>query len=158
MAVDLFVRLDPSGCALLPANALEAEAMCELLQVGGEFKAVLTQPRNPGFHRKGMALMRYLFNLWEPVSEKQAGVPLRKDFDVFRDGLTVRAGFYTQVFNVDGGFQLKADSLSWGAMDNIKFERVFSRVIDVGIEMVGGAKHLTHEGIEQAIDHLVRFG
>lgn len=157
MSVELFMRLDPSGQALVPVDAAQAGALEELQEVGGMFKVVVSQPRNPGFHRKAMAMFRFLFNLWEPRLEYDPGTPVAKHFDAFRGNLTIKAGFYRQVFNVEGGFELIPQELKWGSMDNVKFAKVYSQVLNVGIDMIGKAGHLTPQQADHAIDHLLGF-
>lgn len=160
MAVDLLMRLDPGGFALVPVDRAQAEAMGELQGLGGILKVKITQARNLGFHRKGMALFRFLYNLWEPVlasPEDLNGVPVAKDFEHFRGNVTIAAGYYRQVFTLSGGFVLEPLSLNWGSMDNVEFARVYNRVLDVGLEMIGKSGHLTREQAEQAIDQLLGF-
>lgn len=157
MAVELTMRLDPSGIALIAADPTDADAMLELLEAGGLFKVKVTQPRNAGFHRKGMAMMRFLFNLWEPRLDVVPGAPVAKHFNAFRGNLTIAAGFYKQVFNLEGGFELIPESLNWDRMDNIKFAKVYNRVLEVGLEMIGKADHLTRDQAEAAINHLLGF-
>jgi hypothetical protein len=157
MALDLVMTLDPSGSVLIPADRASFDAMEELQGLGGELKVKVTQARNPGFHRKGMAMFRFLFNLWEPTLEVVPGAPVAKHFDAFRGNLTIAAGFYRQVFNLEGGFELIPDSLNWGSMDNVKFAKVYNRVLDVGLEMIGKADHITHDQAEAAINHLLGF-
>lgn len=157
MAIELYMRLDPSGQALVPTDLAQAQELEELQEVGGIFKVKVMQPRNPGFHRKGMALFRFLFNLWEPRLDCNPGVPVAKHFDAFRGNLTIKAGFYKQVFNLEGGFELIPVELKWDAMDNIKFARVYSAVLNVGLEMIGKADHITPEQADAAINHLLGF-
>lgn len=158
--MELIMQLDPSRTALVPVDAAQAEQFASLQEVGGEFKVKVTQPRNPRFHRKGMAMFRFLFNLWEPVlarPEELGDVPVAKDFDAFRGNLLIAAGFYKQVFNLEGGFELIPAELKFGSMDNVKFARVYNCVLDVGLEMIGKAGHITHEQADHAINHLLGF-
>lgn len=157
MAVEIFMRLDPSGQALVPVDIAQAQELEELQQVGGVFKVKVTQPRSNGFHRKGMAMFRFLFNLWDPKLQVYPGAPVAKDFDAFRGNLVIAAGFHKQVFNLEGGFELIPQELKWDSMDNVKFSRVYNRVLDVGLEMIGRANHLTREQAEAAINHLLGF-
>lgn len=157
MAVELLMRLDPSGAGLVPATPQEEQTMLDLAQVGGLFRVLVKQDRTNKFHRKGMALFRFLFNLWEPVVDTANGAPIAKDFDAFRGNLTIKAGYYTQVFNLDGGFELKPVSINWKAMDNIQFSQVYSHVIDVGLQMLGKADHLTPDEVDAAVAELLRF-
>ncbi len=156
MAVELLMRLDQSG-ALVPANDLEAQAMQPLEKTKGVLKVKVTQSRATLFHRKGMGLFRYLFNLWEPGDFTVDGVPVQKDYESFRESLTIQAGFFKQVFLPGGGFELRAESLAWTNMDNIRFTQVYNAVIDQGIRLIGGARHLTREQIDEEITRLLRW-
>lgn len=158
MAIELLMRLDPSGQALVPTDIAQAEMLEELQELGGEFKVAITQPRNPGFHKKGMAMFRFLFNLWEPRLDAPAGAPVKKDFDAFRGDLTISAGFYRQVFSLQGNtFELIPESLNWGSMDNVKFAKVYNAVLNKGLEMIGKAGHITPQQADAAINHLLGF-
>lgn len=151
------MKLAPGGQALVPTDIAQAEQLAELQEVGGIFKVKVTQVRNPGFHRKAFAMFRFLFNLWEPTLEVYPGAPVAKDFDAFRGNLVIAAGFYKQVFNLEGGFEMIPQELKWGSMDNVKFARVYSAVLNVGLELIGRADHITPEQADHAINHLLGF-
>lgn len=155
MSIDIMVRYH--GGVLAPANSLEAQTLEEALANNPHvFKARLSQSRMHKFHNKVLVLFRYLFNLWEPGADMVDGVPVRKDFDSFREHLTIRAGYFEQVFKPEGGFEIKAKSISWGAMENLEFEQLYSRIIDIGLGLVGDMKHLSHKEVERAVDSVLR--
>lgn len=54
-----------------------------------------------------------------------------KSFDVFRKDLTIQAGYYEQVFRLDGTFTMEAKSIAPGSMNNDTFEEFYSKTIDV---------------------------
>jgi hypothetical protein len=102
-------------------------------------------------------MFRFLFNLWNPTLEVYPGAPVAKDFDAFRGNLVIAAGFYKQVFNLEGGFELIPLELKFDSMDNVKFARVYSAILNVGLEMIGRAGHITPEQADAAINHLLGF-
>jgi hypothetical protein len=93
--------------------------------------AEIRRPRNPAFHRKAFALLQFAYGQWNPAGRSIEGMPAKKDFDVFRKELTIQAGFYEVVLGLDGQARLEAQSLSYGAMDDEKFERWYNAVFEV---------------------------
>ncbi len=151
------MQLHPSHTALIPADEQEAAVLERLRNVGGRFRVLIRQQRNSGFHRKAMALMRYLHQQWEPADQTDDGVPVQRDFDAFRRNLLIQAGYFTQVFRGDGTFTLEATSLNFDAMDNVKFAEVYGRLIDVGIRLVGGCGGMSPEQVDIAVDRVLAF-
>lgn len=90
-------------------------------------------PRNSKFHRKFFALLDLGFDAWEPPRKRQnyKGHPVQKNFERFREDLTIAAGFYEQTFDLKGRLQLRAKSISFANMDDAEFEKVYSAVADV---------------------------
>lgn len=154
----IVMQLHPSGTALVPANEQEAAVLENLRSMrGGKFRVLVRQQRDSIAHRKAMALMRYLHQQWEPQDRTDDGVPVQRDFDSFRRNLVILAGYYTQVFNKDGTFTLKAQSLNFDAMDEVKFREVYSRLIDVGIRLVGACGGMSPQEVDIAVDRVLAF-
>jgi hypothetical protein len=153
----IVMQLHPSGTALVPADEQEAAALERLREVGGRFRVKVRQQRNSGFHRKAMALMRYLHQQWEPQEHTDDGVPVQRDFDAFRRNLLIQAGYFTQVFRPDGSFTLEARSLNFDAMDNVQFSEVYARLIDVGVRLVGACGGMKPEQVDMAVDRVLAF-
>ena len=101
-------------------------------QIHGDFK----KRRNVQFHRKGMALLNFLFDLWEPgeISNKY-GKP-EKNFDRFRKDLTILAGFYTQTIRLNGDIRTEAKSISFSSMDEDTFADWYSKIVDIGLKHI----------------------
>lgn len=59
------IMLMRRGGGLVPVNPSDVEALNKL-PIGRELKGVITQMRNPAFHRKAFALMNLGFQHWEP--------------------------------------------------------------------------------------------
>lgn len=95
------------------------------------YKAEITKPRNYKFHKKAFALIQAGFEAWNPEEKIYKGKIVEKNIDRFRDDVTILAGYYSVVFNYKGEMQFKADSWSFSNMDDIKFEEMYSRLIDV---------------------------
>lgn len=90
-------------------------------------------PRNQRFHRKFFALLELGFESWEPKRKRKQykGMAVEKNFEQFREDVTILAGFYEQTFNLRGEMKLKAKSISFANMDDVEFEHVYSAVADV---------------------------
>ena len=142
--------------AIVPADKAQAEVM-EKLKPNGEYKAVFTQERNGPFHRKAFALASVGFDAWTPPDDKGfRGRKVEKNFDSFRDELTIRAGFYTPVYKFDGSLRLIPDSWSWGSADQVKFEEMYSKFIDVILQDV--LTNYTRGDLDRVVSEVLRFG
>lgn len=91
--------------------------------------------RNPRFHRKFFALLNIGFEAWEPDASHK-GKPITKNFEQFREDVTILAGFYDKTFHLDGSMTLRAKSVSFANMDDAEFEKVYSAVADVLLQKV----------------------
>ena len=153
MAVEIYLR--KLWDTLAPADSAQAELL-ESLKPNGEYKAIISQPRNPIFHRKAFALANIGFQAWEPPANREHnGKPILKEFESFREELTIRAGFYDVTWTMGGKMRLKAHSWSWGATDQEKFERMYSAFIDVILRDV--LSGYTKDDLEQQVEQILRF-
>lgn len=98
----------------------------------------VTIPRNYKFLKKFFLLITLGFDMFEPKRKNKCykGMPVQKNFERFRKDVTIQAGFYTQTFDLDGKMTLEAESISFANMDDAKFERVYSAVLNVLLEKV----------------------
>lgn len=60
------------------------------------------QPRNYGFHKKAFALIDKAFEYWCADKTDQRFMCEEAQFNKFREDLTVQAGYYKQVFDLNG--------------------------------------------------------
>ncbi len=121
----------------------------------GKFK----RKRNEKFHRKVFALFEFAFEVWEPkirtvIIQGEEIVP-RKNFNQFRKDLTIAAGFFEANFDLRGNMRLEAKSISFAKMDDIEFEELFNKLIDVVIEKV--LTNYTRNDVNRVVDELVGF-
>lgn len=112
-------------------------------------------PRNPRFHRKFFALLKIGFDCWEPGLAHD-GEPVAKDFEQFREDVTIMAGHYVQTWTLEGEMRLRAKSISFAAMDDDEFERVYSSVADVLLTRVlKGYKDRAE--LDRVVEHILRM-
>jgi uncharacterized protein YozE (UPF0346 family) len=97
------------------------------LKLKTRYKFVVTQPRNPKFHRKGMALINIAFDNQERYNS----------FNELREFLIIDTGRYHWVTNFQGQKEKRANSISFSAMDNLEFKAYYSDLIDAVIRFLG---------------------
>ena len=128
----LFINKTNGG--IFPADRVNAELFDEISN--GEYQIELTRPRNIKFHRKYFALLNYLFDLFSPAIDVDAnykfGTP-EKNFDTFRRDMAIVCGYHDAVINLKGEYRIIAKSISFASMDDIEFERLYSRTIDYAL-------------------------
>lgn len=95
------------------------------LKIGKIYEVKMTMPRNPIFHAKFFALLNLAYENQEMFT----------DFESFREFITSKAGYYIKTVTQNGVF-IKAKSISFAAMDQVEFEKLYSDVIDAIIREV----------------------
>lgn len=120
---------------LLPVTDDDA-AYLKRLRAGQVIRGDFRQMRNPKFHRKFFALLQIGFDAWEPPEQEYKGLPVQKNFERFRKDCVIAAGFYEPVANLRGEVRAEAKSISFGSMDDVEFERVYSAVANVLLQRV----------------------
>ena len=156
MPVDILVKLSPDGAGLIPVDSLQLESLSDLRH-GVVYKATCTAPRDSRKHRRAMALFRVCYGLWQPPTVEHLGVPVAKDFESFREHLTIAAGYYKATYLVKGGVRLRAKSISYASMDQVDFDRFYSAVINAALEHVGGMTGMPAEKVREMVDAIMRF-
>lgn len=155
--MDVVLMKSPLG-ALVPVDEAAREEIGKL-KAGQGVRAKIVRVRNVRFHRKGMALFRLAFEVWEPAAALEyQGTPVEKNFERFRKDITILAGFYTPVYNAKNEVRLEAESLAFANMDEDRFELVFKSVLNVVWKRVlRSAGYRTEEDVETALNELLRF-
>lgn len=120
------------GGALIPANEAEVERM-KRFKTGGAYEIEIKQIRNYEFHKKVFAFLNFCFEYY--VSRLDCAVHERQ-FEVFRDELTVCAGYYEQFVTLRGTIRTEAKSISFSNMDQEEFEQYFNSLINAAIKHV----------------------
>ena len=121
-----------AGGTLVPANDAEADKLTRF-KTGELFEVDIKNERNPDFHRKVFAFFNFCFNFWtEFNSVKQEAA----QFDKFRKDMLIQAGYYVQVFDLVGNFEIEAKSIAFGKMDQEEFEHCYSALINVALKTI----------------------
>ena len=92
----------------------------------------VTRPRNIGMHRKFFALMDLAFENQDKYTA----------FEAFRKEVVMRAGWYIEHHHITGKISYEAKSVSFTKMDELEFQELFYKCIDIIIAhfMVGADK------------------
>jgi hypothetical protein len=144
-AVDGTLRpLDEAQADLLKRYATDSLLRCEVKQV-----------RNPRFHRKFFALLTLGFEAWEPAVQEYKGFEVQKDFEHFREDVTIAAGHYVVTTNLHGTVRLRAKSISFSSMKQDEFERLYSSVANVLLQNV--LTRYTRADLDQVINRVLGF-
>lgn len=161
----LYLVKAPGGY-FIPASDVDRDE-AEKLKNGVVYTFDAKKERNSLFHRKVLALIRLGFDAWDPVNifatqyteNDRPDIPSEivpeKDFERFREDLTIAAGHYYAVYKFDGSIELKAKSISFASIDEIEFEDLFSRYVDVLLKDV--LSKYTRADIDNIVDQVLGF-
>lgn len=127
-------------------------------ELGEIFEISIKKNRHGKFHRKFFALLRVGFDAWEPdrVRYSYKGREIAKDFERFREDITILAGYYDQVFNLKGEMSLKAKSISFANMEDDEFERLYTAVADVLMAQVC-TRYKNRDELDSVVEKIVSF-
>ena len=121
-----------AGGILSPATDMDAETMTKF-KSGIMYPVEIKNARNPKFHGKVFAFFNFCFSHW--CSENKY-MNEQGQFDVFRANMTVLAGYYDTYYSIAGEARVEAKSLSYGAMTQDEFEKLYSSLISVAMRKI----------------------
>jgi hypothetical protein len=134
---------DPEGNlvrCLIPADEVAEEEMLKLPE-RKVLRADIVVPRNPGLHRKAFVL---LHKLWPHTNYPT--------IERLRSAMTIGAGFVEDVVDPYTGQVLWVPkSWAFDAMDDVEFQELYSRLVDVALRIVPGSSRDDWEEAEQEI-------
>jgi len=142
------------GGALAPLDPQAAEYIAKL-KTGAAVRATVKQQRNPRFHRKFFALLNLAFDAWEPTQATYRGQVVGKNFEQFRNDITVLAGFYEMAVNLRGETRLTAKSISFANMDQAEFDDLYNATVNVILKHV--LTQYSREQLDAVMDQLIGF-
>jgi len=119
------IKLIKQHGVLLPFGP-DAEAWMGATKAGQVIEIDATRPRNGPFHRKYFALLNYAYENWD-IEEIDAA----KNFDQFREDITILAGYYEKYYRTDGSVRVVAKSISFANMEQHEFDALYSKTLDV---------------------------
>lgn len=143
MPTEIFCRKDLAG-RLVPDDDQSRERLARF-RVGDPIRLQASKPRNYKYHQKFFALIEVVFENQEKYDSMEA----------LRAELTMRAGWYEEHHHITGKVSYSPKSISFASMDQVEFEELFSKVIDVAIEYF--LQGSTREEIEQAAMEVIGF-
>ena len=142
---------------------LEHKKKIESMEAGEVYAVTVKWPRDGKKHRRFMALLRFLFEHWEPGAKALTyrGKVIEKNFNAFRKSITILAGFYEESYEIGprGGVKvrLEAKSISYGEMPDDDFNDLYKATIDVGIKHFLPKGYKTPEQVREILDEIERF-
>jgi len=147
----------PNG-SLVPADE-ESQERVKKIKTGAAVRCKIAQMRNPQFHKKFFALIKYLFDIWSESMPNQTyrGVEVRPSFEKFRENLIIMTGRFDAYYNIFGDVRLEAHSISFANMEQGEFEKLYSDVIDIGLSRIMNRPDLTPEKVRRLVDQLLQY-
>ena len=133
----------------VPATEQDSEVM-ETHKLGQVIHADFKKMRNSKFHRKFFSLLNLGYESFEPAELSNDHGPVQKNFDQFREDVTILAGYYIQTVRLDGSVRVVAKSIKFGSMAEHEFNKLYSSVINVLLKNV-----LTNYKDQAEIDEVV---
>lgn len=154
--MDMTLLRTSIGFVVHPSDA-EGLERAKKIKPGTVLACDVKQRRNVGFHRKFHALCRIAFDYWSETLKPQTykGEEVLPDYDRFFHDLVIMAGFFTATYALDGSVKLKADSISFASMSQERFEKVYSKVIDVVLAKI--MRHLSRDELDAAVEQVMGF-
>ena len=114
----------------------ESQEWASKIKAGAVINADFKKTRNYSFLKKWFALLNVGFENWEPWEVRsEYGTP-EKNFERFREDVTILAGFYRTTIRLDGSVRVEAKSVSFGKMSEEDFADLYSKTIDVLLKRV----------------------
>lgn len=108
-------------------------------------------------HRKYFALLKIAFDNWTPGEiNSKYGIPM-KNFERFRKDVAILTGHFELVIRVDGSSRPEAKSISFSKMDQIEFDELYSKTIDLLLKKIYGKENMTAEKIDELVEQFIRF-
>lgn len=148
------VLMKTLGGTLTPVDQQGAECLAKL-KLGAGVTVSIKRHNNVAFHRKLFALTNYAFDCWEPGEKEYKGQQIEKQFDQFRDDLTILAGLYETRIRLDGTVRLIPKSWSFASMNDDQKASLYNGIINAVLKHV--LKDSTREDLDRTVDELLRF-
>lgn len=129
-----FLRRTVEG--FVPENVHEFDKLAKIA-VGDVVDVEIRLARNYEFHKKFFKLLSVTFKNQDHTTS----------FQNFREAVTIHAGFYKWIKLLTGEEIKRAESISFNNMDQAEFEKVYNKVFDVCLAILG----TTNEELERQV-------
>ena len=137
----------------IPAD-IPTEEWAKKIKYGEVVNADFKKVRNYRFLKKYFTLMNIAFDNWE--TPPYQGRDVEKNFENFREKVTILAGYSYTVWNLDGTFQEKAKSISFANMEEEEFTKLYNATINVILKQVYNSK-LEREELDNIVNQVMSF-
>lgn len=131
MKINLIKLRIKGTVGLFAASEIDKERLNKLDM--GEHEADIKAGNNSDFHRKVMAFIRFCYNYWKSDREFLCE---SAQFDHFREGLTVTAGYFDEVYSLDSRVKLIAKSINYASMDDTQKAEYYSAIYNAAIDHI----------------------
>ncbi len=136
----------------------ESQVFVDALKNGQGISFDATVRRNVRFHRKAFKLFRLAFDAWQETHNDERD-DARVAFERFREWLLILAGHSDTFSFPDGSVQVRAKSIAWDRCDELAFNDLYGRVLDVCWDKVfRWARYSSAAEVEQTVNRLMSFG
>ena len=128
------------------------------LKPGEIIKVTPVKPRNLKFHRKFFSMINFAFDYWQPPQAEWKGIAAVKSIEVFREQVTILAGYRDVTFNLDGSVKVKAKSISFAKMTEEEFESLYKAVFNVlWTHVMSKVENFTEQELEHCLLQLLAY-
>lgn len=148
------VLLKTPGGALAPADAQAAEFVAKL-KMGAPVRAEVKRVRNYQFHKKLFALLNFAFENWEPTEATYKGQVVHKNFDQFRNDVTVLAGYGETTMTLKQEIRVVAKSISFGSMDQDEFDALYGAIVNTILKHI--LTNYSRDDLDAVMEQLLGF-
>ena len=141
-----FFRKNPLGA--LVADDTEAQELLSKIKINSVVSCEIKRPRNVRLHRKFFSLLKCAYAQMDYDNIL---------FDDFRSQVVMLAGYRREVHSIaTGQTRWEPQSISFAAMSQDDFEKLYDRTIDVLLRFV--LKKYTRDDVTNVMDEIAEFG
>ena len=148
------IQLTCIGDGVFKASSPADLAALVRFRIGDVMTAKVSRNRNPKFHAKFFALLSVGYDAFNPTNEYK-GRPVHKNYDRFREDVTIMAGYYDLVPTLTGQVRPKAQSISFAKMGQDEFEVLYSEVANVILEKV--LTNYSSDDLDNVVQQIMGF-
>jgi len=142
---------------LLPMTEADTETL-NAMESGAVYRMKWSKPRNYKYLQKYFVLLNdVLFELWQPDSVEFRGVACVKNRDLFREQITIAAGHYDIYIGIDGKAKAVAKSISFAALDEVGFDRLYRLTIQYALEKIIKSDKHDYTTIDNWVNEIMSF-
>lgn len=140
-----------TGQLIFPADEISRKYLEELKN--GNYKCrKFTRDRDLPKHKRWWAMVNFAYDHWD-VDETD-GI-MKMCFDDFRKKIIILCGYSRQVWSLDGTFTVEAESISFKKMDDVKFDELYKKTVQVILTHV--LRNYTEDDLNEVILQILRF-